>query len=187
MSFISFDFFYRFSNIRQPWYVKQSKKERVKFCWLFSFVLMIIPVCLDFFTDLPLTYGSSRGLCFIQPQFYLIAFFIGPTILISAANLVCFVGTIINIVRLMPHDADISAVTDRNLAMVFAKIGGVMGVTWLFAILPSITGVEELWFAFILMNGLQGVYIFVSSGIIGKLKTELSLYQRSQTSVSENH
>ena len=46
-----------------------------------------------------------------------------------------------------------------------AKICALMGVTWLPALVPYITGIKELWFVFIIVNGLQGVCIFFSSGI----------------------
>ena len=78
--------------------------------------------------------------------------------------------TIINICRILPNDTEIAAASDRNVAMIFTKIGALMGVTWLFALVPYITGIEELWYVFVIMNGLQGLYIFLSSGIIGHLK-----------------
>ena len=66
------------------------------------------------------------------------------------------------------------------MVMIFAKIGGLIGVTWLFALVPYITGIEEFWYVFVIMNGLQGVYIFMSSGIIGHLRRMLAPSERPQ-------
>ena len=82
----------------------------------------------------------------------------------------CFVVTTINICRILPSDAEVAAASDRNMAVIFMKIGGLMGVAWLFALVPYITGIAEFWYVFVVMNALQGMYIFMSSGIMGLLK-----------------
>ena len=165
MTFISFDFLYRFSNIHKSWLVKKSQDGKVKFCWVIGALLISIPVCLDEITDWPLAYASSRGICFIEPQIYLIAFFIGPSIFLFSVNTVSFIATIINICRILPDDPDITAASDRNMALIFSKIGGLMGVTWLFALIPYITGVGEFWYVFTILNGMQGLFDFLSCGI----------------------
>ena len=40
-----------------------------------------------------------------------------------------------------------------------------MGVTWLFALIPYLTGVEEFWYVFTILNAMQGLFIFFSSGV----------------------
>ena len=51
------------------------------------------------------------------------------------------------------------------MVKIFAKVAILMGVTWLLAIVPSLSRIQELWYLFIIINGLQGVYIFWSFGI----------------------
>ena len=81
---------------------------------------------------------------------------------------------------------------DRSMAKIFAKIGALMGVTWLLALVPYLTGMEELWYVFIIVNGLQGVCIFFSSGItqhlykIFKNSTSESNTENSRNT-TENH
>ena len=150
----------------------------LSYCWVLGIALMSIPVCLDLITNLPITYGSTRGICFIEPRLYLIWFFIGPSIFLFFINAMCFVVTIINICQILPNDTEVAAASDRNMAIIFMKIGGLMGVAWLFALVPYITGIEEFWYVFVIMNGLQGLYIFISSGIIGHLKKLFTQNQR---------
>ena len=180
MTTVSFDFFHRFSNFCKPWYLKKSSMSfcNLSFCWVLGIVLIAIPVCLDLLTQLPITYGSTRGICFIEPRLYLICFFIGPSLLLFFINTMCFVVTTINICRILPSDAEVAAASDRNMAVIFMKIGGLMGVAWLFALVPYITGIEEFWYVFVIMNGLQGIYIFMSSGIMGLLKKMFSQNQQ---------
>jgi hypothetical protein len=170
MSFISVNLFYRFSNICQPWLVKHGQgKNSVKYCWIVSLILILVNVCLDQFSSLELNYAGSRDICFIEPEFYLMLFFIGPVFFLISVNMICFVVTIYSIHQARPDETNIASISDRAMALIFAKVGSIMGVTWLFALVPFLTGVEELWYIFVVLNGLQGVYIFLSSGIIGLL------------------
>ena len=169
MSFISLECFYRFSNICQPWFVKHgNNKKKVKVCWIVSAKIMSIPICLDQFTDLPLEYASSSGICFIEPHIYIISLFVGPTLFLLCINVICFVGTLYNIYQAV-SDNEILAANDRNMAKICAKISALMGVTWLLAIVPFVTGIYEIWYVFIILNGSQGVYIFFSSGMPGHI------------------
>ena len=164
MTFISMEFFYRFSNVCKPWFVKKGKnKEKVKYCWVIGVLLMAIPVCLDHLTDLPLSYASSRGICFIEPHNYVIIFFIGPILCLISINALCFAMSIYNVKKAVPDEVEIAH--ERTKVIIFAKIGGLMGMTWIFALVPYITGIKEMWYVFTVLNGIQGLYIFNSSGI----------------------
>ena len=186
MTAVSLDFVSRFSNICKPWYLKKTRTSfcNLSYCWVLGIVLMSIPVCLDLISDLPITYGSTSGICFIEPRLYQIYFFIGPSIFLFFINAMCFVVTVINICRILPSDAEVAAASDRNMAVIFMKIGCLMGVAWLFALLPYITGIKEFWYVFVVMNGLQGLYIFMSSGIVGHLKKMFS--QNKQGTVGQH-
>ena len=96
----------------------------------------------------------------------------------------CFVATVINICRILPQDTEVAAASDRNMAIIFMKIGALMGVAWLFALVPYLTGIEEFWYVFVVMNGLQGLYIFMSSGIMGHLK---KLFAQNQQGTVGQH
>ena len=79
MTCISAEFFYCFSNICKPWFVKRGKnKKKVKYCWILSFIIMAVIICVDKLADIPFRYGSERGICFIEPGLYVIILFIGP-------------------------------------------------------------------------------------------------------------
>ena len=101
--------------------------------------------------------------------------------------MLCFIATVVNIYRAQPADSDIAASTDRNMAIIFAKICGLMGITWLFALVPYITGIEEFWYVFVITNGLQGLYIFLSSGIPSYLKNKCSVQSILQEQQTSSH
>ena len=109
--------------------MKKSKisMRNLSCCWILGIVLMTLPLCLDNFTTLPVTYGSSSGICFIEPRLYLIGFFNGPSMFLFFINAICFFMTVVKICHIIPNDIEITAAPGRNMAMIIAKIGGLMG------------------------------------------------------------
>ena len=191
MSYISLEFFYRFSNICKPWYMKHCNgKGKVMYCWLIGILVISVPVTMDNFSQFAVDYASSRGICFIEPQLYITAFFIGPTLVLISINIICFIITTYEIHQARPNETDIATISDSKLAKIFAKIGGLMGVTWLFALVPFLTKIEELWFVFVLLNGLQGLSIFIVSGIttvfLKKCKSRQTIERSSHHTVSSS-
>ena len=167
MTFISLDFAYQFSNIGSPWYTKHTsgRKKLVKFCWIMSMAVVTIPACLALFSDLPIEYTSNDDLCFIKPVSYRNIFFTGPVLALTAINTLCFIVTSFNIKKARSDNSEINFMSDADIVAIFAKVALLMGVTWLIAILPTFIGISEFWYIFQIVNGLQGVYIFVSFGL----------------------
>ena len=173
MTYISTELMYRFSNICKPWFLKKGyAKDNVKYCWLISCFSMTVPVGLNWSKHLNLAYASSRGICFIEPQFHIITFFIGPTLFLISVNTICFIITTCSIHKTRPGVPNISKISDRSMVLIFTKIGSLMGVTWLFTLVPLFTNREEFWYVFVVLNGLQGVYIYLSSGIFNLMCKE---------------
>ena len=191
MTFISLDFVYRFSNIGSPWYTKQAsgRKKLVKFCWIVSLASVAIPTGLALFSDLPIEYTFIDDLCFIKPATYRIIFFSGPVLALSTINTLCFIVTSYNIRRARSDNSEINFISDADIVAIFAKVALLMGVTWLIAILPTIIRVSEVWYVFQVVNGLQGVYIFVSFGLrpfIGRRRTqESSSFKKTVSRLSQ--
>ena len=167
MTFISLDFVYLFSNIGSPWYTKQAtgRKKLVKFCWMVSAGAVAIPACLALFSDLPIEYTSINDAYFIKPASYRNIFFTGPVLALSVINTLCFIITSSNIKKARSDSSKINSISEANIVTIFAKVALLMGVTWFIAILPKIIRVSEFWYVFQVVNGLQGVYIFVSFGL----------------------
>ncbi len=44
----------------------------------------------------------------------------------------------------------------------FFQIASLMGFTWIFGYMAAFTDVEALWYIYIILNSLQGLFIFIS-------------------------
>lgn len=51
---------------------------------------------------------------------------------------------------------------DQTRFILYVKLAVVFGLTWVFGFAAAITGIQFLWYPFIVFCGLQGAFIFLS-------------------------
>ena len=52
--------------------------------------------------------------------------------------------------------------TKMIASLIMFQIASLMGFTWIFGYIAAFTDVEALWYIYIILNSLQGVFIFIS-------------------------
>ena len=154
MTYIAGDILLVFSNICSSWYTRVKKQNNIYLCWFLGGLYIAICVCLDLFTDLDITYGSDRGICFLQPNYYLMMLFVIPVISLVSVNFILF---LISIISIYCNMIDTANGIQKEKVFIFAKIFSLMGVTWLIGLVPSIIQIPEMWYLFIATNALQGL------------------------------
>ena len=171
MTYIAFDLTYRFTNICQPWYTKKNiNTKKIFFCWVLTILYVLVCVLLDIFTELDLAYGPDRGMCFIQPNKYLLYLFVVPVVAFATLNMACFITVIFSVNMILRGNAEALDNVDKENILIFVRIFSLMGITWVFGLLPTLVGVFELWYVFIIANALQGFYILLAFGINRKVR-----------------
>ncbi|KAH9514435.1 hypothetical protein Btru_025251 [Bulinus truncatus] len=106
-------------------------------------------------------YGDSR--CYLDSPKAVGITLAGPALLISACNLIFFALTVraIRKVTRMVDSAQIHKDHHDNL-YVYAKLSTMTGAFWTLSILAENLDVDILRFIAIVINGLQGVFVFIS-------------------------
>ncbi|ESO93108.1 hypothetical protein LOTGIDRAFT_58438, partial [Lottia gigantea] len=94
----------------------------------------------------------------------IVAFYV-PVCISLLVNIVSFIITLCGIER----SSISSTVTNlenhrphRQRCLIYTKLSFIMGLTWIFGIVGAIVHNEILWYVFIIFNGLQGFFIFLS-------------------------
>lgn len=136
-------------------------------------------------------YGHNN-LCWIGQGLALFLFFALPAFILIALNIFLFGWTAKAILK-QSRDAEkvfskekvtggvrtreacsrkssSSAEAEVQRMKLYVKLGVIMGVTWILGFLSGISEWEWLWYPFVLVNGLQGTFIFF--GFDGKVKRE---------------
>ena len=105
-------------------------------------------------------YGSSV-LCWLSGERAVLYYFAVPLATIIATNAVLFAHTLVKVRRTI-RAAKHAAPRNRNELRIYVRLTSVMGFTWLLGFLANVRVLAFLWYAFILCNTLQGLFIFIS-------------------------
>ncbi|XP_070551910.1 uncharacterized protein [Ptychodera flava] len=134
------------------------------FAWVLPLVLVTGCVLIDIIGPYEFKIGYSEGpVCWIGRSTPLMAVFVVPVALILVFNVICFIITVTIMckseVEMKKHRS--KSFTTRNV--VFAvQITTIMGLTWSLNLVDSFTQSDWLDYVYIILNGLQGLSIFVS-------------------------
>ena len=135
-------------------------------------------------------YGGN-GACWISNKKALLIVFGVPLAMLLLVNVVCFVITICSIERSM-HISKTATSTrkDRVKCIIYSKLFIITGLTWAFGFAAAFSNSEELWYVFIVLNGSQGLYIFIffafSRRVVGLLKVKILQMKRHEDYTHES-
>ena len=131
-------------------------------------LLVIVPgVTLDVL-DNGLFYYGGVEICWISDDGRLGKYemFAYPVLTAVSANMILFVRIFLNLQKNFQASSEVNAYFEhKQVALVYLKLFSLSGMTWLLGFLPKISGVTEFWYAFEVINSLQGVYVFSAFGL----------------------
>jgi hypothetical protein len=108
-----------------------------------------------------ISYGSNR-VCFICSQYVIIATFAAPVGAMLVVNYIMFVMIMIQMKSSSITSANTVTRSRRSNVAIYGRMSCLLGLTWVFDILGTVTDIQALWFAFIIATSLNGVFIFIS-------------------------
>ncbi|XP_072031878.1 uncharacterized protein [Amphiura filiformis] len=149
---------------------QQDKQARVYryllYGWLtpFGIILPCLVIHLCACSEIPFYYGNE-GACWIYNQYSNLVVFGGPLLMCLIINCVFFATILWSIhstkrrTRKLKQERSALENIKEELS-IYVKIATLMGFTWIFAFSAAFTGVSALWYIYIIINSLQGLYIF---------------------------
>ncbi|XP_046583685.1 G-protein coupled receptor Mth2-like [Haliotis rubra] len=127
-------------------------------------IIVTTSALLDFLEipNIYIGYGA-QGICWIaNPRASLLVFGV-PLALMLLVNIIAFIMTLCNIEKSLKLSENItSSKKDKAKVFIYGKLFVIMGVSWCTSFGAAFADVSILWYMFIILNGLQGFYIFVS-------------------------
>ncbi|XP_064479359.1 probable G-protein coupled receptor Mth-like 1 [Ornithodoros turicata] len=133
------------------------------YAWLCPMLLVGVAVLSDvFFRDAVLSPNYGGYVCWICRRTSLVAFFLAPVASLLVANAVLFIVTARSL-----RSSHLSVAANRRDEtgipfLLYVKLVLTFGLTWIFGFTAALTSVRWLWYPFIVLSGLQGVYLFLS-------------------------
>ncbi|XP_068697787.1 probable G-protein coupled receptor Mth-like 1 [Montipora foliosa] len=150
-----------------------QNKRLVRYC-LFGWGVPAIAVCIFVIIDQILSkgfigYGEGEAYCFISKPQAVLYFFGAPVALIMLFNAFALVHTVLHIVKTRKRTQKVTNVRhSTSVALVFVKMASVMEVTWILGIVANVKALSFLWYPYVILNSLQGLFIFLSFAASGK-------------------
>ncbi|KAG8179558.1 hypothetical protein JTE90_016128 [Oedothorax gibbosus] len=143
--------------------------------------------------DLKPRFGTE-GMCWFGSRKALLVFFAVPLVLVMVLNAAFFLDVTCVISRATiktSHEA-----TLRKRFFMFMRLALIMGLTWIIGLVAGYADHVSLWYGFIVLNTLQGLFIFVVFSCSSKVKGLLQVCRcrqmhdpnkRGSTSVRISH
>ncbi|KAK0051405.1 adhesion G protein-coupled receptor E3 [Biomphalaria pfeifferi] len=108
--------------------------------------------------------GSSSGYgnweCYLDTTLLVALGFVLPLSVVVVTNIGLFTATVITIARL--ENVKKHTKREQNNVHVYLRLSALTGITWILALLAAIPGLGVLRCASVLVNGSQGVFLFLS-------------------------
>ncbi|XP_068755917.1 adhesion G-protein coupled receptor D1-like [Montipora capricornis] len=142
-------------------------KRLVEYClygWgvpaiLVSFFVIIDQILIKGFIG----YGEGKAYCYISKPKAVLYFVVAPIALIMLFNAFALVHTVLHIVKTRKRTP--KGTNQRNsteVALICVKMASVTGVTWILGIAANVQALSFLWYPYVVLNSLQGLFIFLS-------------------------
>uniref|UniRef100_A0A1E1XEH3 Putative class b secretin-like g-protein coupled receptor gprmth5 n=1 Tax=Amblyomma aureolatum TaxID=187763 RepID=A0A1E1XEH3_9ACAR len=134
------------------------------YCWSLPCLVVLLSAAMDLWilpASHPLSPGYGRGVCWISNRLALLAFFAAPIAAIVAVNMAVFALCVVRISGTLTHaDKLRRGAHTRWRLMVYVKLALVMGATWTLGFVAPFARAQALWHAFVILNSLQGAFVF---------------------------
>lgn len=142
--------------------------------------------------------GYGDHICFLNKPMDIGIFFALPLGLVLIFNVVCFIRTVVSI-RRVPDMKNAKNKPNRNHVHVYFRLSILLGFTWVFGFVAAVVRSDVWWYVFVILNGLQGVFIFVAyclnkrtirqlrAGLSGKGRIKYSRPTKSSSSDRTTH
>jgi hypothetical protein len=168
------------------------------YAWTMPALIVVIAAAVDFWVAESLQneilsrirplYGHNN-MCWIAQGLSLFLFFALPAAILISTNIVLFIITA-RAIRQQSNDSqrvfnskdsrsnngqcgdsqkDGETEDDTNRMKLYAKLALIMGLTWITGFLSGMSGWEWLWYPFVIVNGLQGTFIFFAFDVKAKV------------------
>jgi hypothetical protein len=165
---VSFDIWQTFSTLRSKGRSLRVYEKYAFYAWCGPLALCAVAMVAEFVPLVPEEYkpqfGRAPGLCWFANSTALAFYFFFPASLLILVNIFLFAVTVYCIHR-QKAAPDITRHSkgrkESRRFWVYTKLSLMMGLSWASAIGASFTDYPILWYPFILLNSLQGAFIYI--------------------------
>ncbi len=136
------------------------------FGWGVPIIASVITVTIDGMEDLPPEYRPGFGttdLCWFSNKMGLLIYFAVPFAGIMGVNIFLFVFSACLVFDTTRSTAKMTTTCGpKTNFKLYLRLALIMGITWVTGLAAGFVDVEAVWYVFVALNTLQGLFIFVA-------------------------
>ncbi|KAH9520296.1 hypothetical protein Btru_060441 [Bulinus truncatus] len=145
--------------------------QQIKSVMIFRTVLsLLVPgsiVAAVIISDYLLSGGQSMGygsvICYLNSTNFILYSFVVPLLCALLTNAFFFLSSVYQVCKLRNLQSDVSFKSEKRRQMcVYIKLSTMTGLFWGVAILSEVLDSDALRFVTVVLNGLQGLFLFIS-------------------------
>ncbi len=124
------------------------------YAWLSPAVIVGASLSLDFLQFAREIYQPryAEHICWIVKRYALLFLFALPVAVLLAVNILLYIMTLLRSINSNKEKG-------RGRLLLYIQLSFVMGLTWIFAFIATLTDMYVFWYLFIAFNALQGIFI----------------------------
>ena len=165
MSICSFHTWFVFSKYGVGKLKFESDKKRMFLlytCLGYGLPTLVVIACVALnFLCKSCSFRYGELTCFISNPTMVAIGFAGPILVSILVNILLFAATVCNIQKVQTLNTNESTLNRSNVA-IYVKLSSLMGLTWIIGFIAEVIQLSWFWYVFTVVNGLQGVFLFVS-------------------------
>ena len=160
------------------------------YAWLSPLLFVVLGIILEFANVDVLRPDYGKHFCWFGNPNGLLFFFALPVAIVVLSDIVFFVLTVRNIYRVTESTKSLQkSKGDKKRLGLYVKLAIIMGLTWVLGFLATLLENVVLWYIFVVLNSLQGLWIcltFICSAKVINLIRGRYGKLRISTSTSEH-
>lgn len=163
MNVMAFDIYLTFCQTRSRSIHSHTFLKYSMYGWISPLLIIIAGLIMNYLYSHSLyspNYGKS--ICWISQKRGLFVFFALPLFVLLFINLILFFLTARSLLITTRETKMVNKFSDKVRFFLYIKIALLLGLTWIFGFVATLTNVSFLWYPFIIFNSLQGAFIFLS-------------------------
>jgi len=148
--------------------------------WFLPGLIVIAAVVIDVmeFEEIPERFrpgfgGSDLNLCWFSGRASLLVYFVIPFSIIMSLNLVFFFSSACIVWETTRSSAKITTSGPKINFYLYLRLSTLMGLSWVAGVLAGGLDIEEVWYVFLVLNTLQGLFILVFFSCSKKVVTSV--------------
>ncbi|XP_054711013.1 uncharacterized protein LOC129220609 [Uloborus diversus] len=145
------------------------------FTWVTPLFVMILIAFAEYTDAFPLSYrpGFAKPRCWFKRRRALLVFFATPLIAIMLANLLLFLHSARMILMTTQTTIKQQSQSQKRNFKLYLRLALLMGLTWVVGLVAGYADIAALWYVFVVLNTLQGLFIFVAFSCTTKVLNHL--------------